>query len=103
MQRNAEGGTVMGVSEALTEQVVFNKSKITSVDWVTFPILRMRDMPDIKVVVHEQPERRCVRRGGRRPERVRPGRDRQSVFDATGKQPRKLPLLPKYMKNLLAT
>ena len=30
LQRNAEGGTVMGVSEALHEQVVFNKSKITS-------------------------------------------------------------------------
>ena len=42
LQRNAEGGAVMGVSEALHEQVVFNKSKITSTDWVTFPILRMR-------------------------------------------------------------
>ena len=29
LKRNAEGGTMMGVSETLHEQVVFNKSKIT--------------------------------------------------------------------------
>ncbi|HUY71143.1 MAG TPA: molybdopterin cofactor-binding domain-containing protein [Gaiellaceae bacterium] len=43
LQRMGEGGATMGVSEALLEQVTFNKGAITNHDWVTFPILRIAD------------------------------------------------------------
>jgi CO/xanthine dehydrogenase Mo-binding subunit len=102
MQRNAEGGTVMGVSEALTEQVVFNKSKITSTDWVTFPILRMRDMPDINVIVVNNPSVGAYAGAGEGPNGFVQAAIASAVFDATGKQPRQLPLLPKYVRSLLA-
>jgi CO/xanthine dehydrogenase Mo-binding subunit len=102
MQRIAEGGTVMGVSEALTEQVVFNKSKITSTDWVTFPILRMRDMPDIKVVVVNNPSVGAYAGAGEGPNGFVQAAIAGAVFDAIGKQPRQLPLLPKYIRSLLA-
>ena len=102
LQRNAEGGTVMGVSEALTEQVVFNKSKITSTDWVTFPILRMRDMPDINVIVLNNPSVGAYGGAGEGPNGFVQAAIANAVFDATGKQPRRLPLLPKYIRSLLA-
>ena len=102
MQRIAEGGTVMGVSEALTEQVVFNKSKITSADWVTFPILRMRDMPDINVIVVNNPSVGAYAGAGEGPNGFVQAAIASAVFDATGKQPRQLPLLPKYIRSLLA-
>jgi len=101
LKRNAEGGTVMGVSEALTEQVVFNKSKITSADWVTFPILRMRDMPDINVIVMNNPSVGAYGGAGEGPNGFVQAAIANAVFDATGKQPRKLPLLPKYIRSLL--
>jgi CO/xanthine dehydrogenase Mo-binding subunit len=102
LKRNAEGGTVMGVSEALTEQVVFNKSKITSADWVTFPILRMRDLPDINVIVVNNPAVGGYGGAGEGPNGFVQAAIANAVFDAIGKQPRKLPLLPKYIRSLLA-
>jgi CO/xanthine dehydrogenase Mo-binding subunit len=103
MKRNAEGGTVMGVSEALTEQVVFTKSKITSADWVTFPILRMKDLPDINVVVVNNPSVGAYGGAGEGPNGFVQAAIANAVFDATGKQPRRLPLLPKYIRTLLAS
>ena len=37
----------MGASRALYEQVAFNRSSVTSLDWVTYPILRFKDAPKI--------------------------------------------------------
>ncbi len=39
------GSIVQGVSRALFEQVVFNQKQVTSLDWVTYPILRFKDSP----------------------------------------------------------
>ena len=64
LKRNAEGGTVMGVSEALHEQVSFNKGKITDHDWVTFPILRIIGAAEDQGDRHEQPERRRLSAAG---------------------------------------
>ena len=43
----AEGSITQGASRALFEQVVFNKSNVTSLDWVTYPIMRFADAPKI--------------------------------------------------------
>jgi CO/xanthine dehydrogenase Mo-binding subunit len=40
-----EGAAIMGTSRVLSEQVVFTKERVTSLDWVTYPILRMKDSP----------------------------------------------------------
>ncbi len=103
LQRNAEGGTVMGVSETLHEQVVFNKSKITSTDWVTFPILRFMELPDIKVVVMNNPSVGSYGGAGEGPNGFIQAAIANAVFDATGKQPRRLPLLPGSIRALLST
>ena len=41
------GSLIMGVSRAMHEQVVFNQKQVTSLDWVTYPILRFKDAPKI--------------------------------------------------------
>jgi len=102
LQRNAEGGTVMGVSETLHEQVVFTKSKITSTDWVSFPILRINELPDIKVVVMNNPSVGGYGGAGEGPNGFVAAAIASAVFDATGKQPRSLPLVPKYIRALLS-
>jgi CO/xanthine dehydrogenase Mo-binding subunit len=43
----AEGSLVQGASRALFEEVAFNKSQVTSLDWVTYPIMRFADAPKI--------------------------------------------------------
>jgi len=103
LQRNAEGGTVMGVSEALTEQVVFTKSKITSTDWVTFPILRFKDTPDIEVKVINNPSVGVYAGAGEGPNGFTAAAIAGAIFDATGKYPRRLPFTPGAIRALLST
>jgi CO/xanthine dehydrogenase Mo-binding subunit len=43
----AVGSLTQGASRALFEQVKFNKSNVTSLDWVTYPIMRFMDAPKI--------------------------------------------------------
>jgi CO/xanthine dehydrogenase Mo-binding subunit len=43
----AVGSLVQGASRALWEEVQYNKSNVTSLDWVSYPIMRFRDAPRI--------------------------------------------------------
>ena len=40
------------MSRALFEQVAFNKKQVTSLDWVTYPILRFKDAPKVDIRLH---------------------------------------------------
>jgi len=103
LKRNAEGGTIMGVSETLHEEVTFNKGAITNRDWVSFPILRMIDMPKVNVIVMNNPSVGAIGGAGEGPNGFVMAAIANAVFDATGKQPRRLPLTPKYIRALLSS
>ena len=45
------GNVIQGTSRALCEEVTFNKNQVTSLDWVTYPILRFKDAPAVTNVV----------------------------------------------------
>jgi len=47
VENQAVGSMTQGLSRAIHEQLVFNKSNVTSLDWVTYPILRFKDAPPI--------------------------------------------------------
>ena len=47
IESQAVGSLTQGASRALFEQVTFNKSNVTSLDWVTYPIMRFQDAPKI--------------------------------------------------------
>ncbi|MEI8106158.1 MAG: molybdopterin cofactor-binding domain-containing protein, partial [Actinomycetes bacterium] len=44
------GAAIQGLSRALLEKATFNKERITSLDWVTYPILRIADAPHVTLV-----------------------------------------------------
>jgi nicotinate dehydrogenase subunit B len=46
-----EGAIVQSTSWTLHEQVTFDDTRITSIDWATYPVLRFSDVPE-KVEVH---------------------------------------------------
>ena len=102
LTRMAEGGAVMGTSEALMEQVHFNKGAITDHDWVTFPILRIMDVPKVKVVILNNPAVGVYDAGGEGPNGFVQAAIASAVFDATGRMPRRLPMIPGYIRGLLA-
>ena len=51
----AEGGAVQSASWTLRERVRFDRTRITSVNWDSYPILRFSEVPDVTVRVVEAP------------------------------------------------
>ena len=48
----------MGISHALLVEVMFDESGITQNNWISYPILKMSDIPEIKVVLLNNPKSR---------------------------------------------
>jgi nicotinate dehydrogenase subunit B len=103
MRRNAEAGAIQGVSEALYEQLRFNKGTITSRDWVSYPILRIADAPQVKVIVINNTGVGAYAGAGEGPNGFVAAAIASAIFDATGKQPRRIPFLPQTIKKLLSS
>jgi CO/xanthine dehydrogenase Mo-binding subunit len=102
LKRQVEGGTLMGVSEALFEEVAFDQSGVTSRDWQSYPILKMADMPEVKVVLMHRPEVGSYGGGSEAANALASPAIAAAVLDATGKPARRLPLHPAYIKELLS-
>ena len=66
-----QGNLLQATSRILKEEVTFDTEKVTSVDWVTYPILRHTDVPDkIDIVRNGVPLAPCVESAGIRNEKV---------------------------------
>jgi len=100
LDRCMKGGLVMGLGEALKEEVTFDKEKVTSTDWSRYRILTMQEMPEIKVVQISRDDK-GFGGGGEAPNALAPPAVAAAFFDATGVQPRRIPLTPAYVTTLL--
>jgi len=101
LKRQVEGGAVMGISHALLEEATFDESGITTRDWLTYPILKMADVPEIKVVLLHRPEVGSYGGGSEAANALAAPAIAAALFDATGKISRRLPLKPAYVQALL--
>jgi nicotinate dehydrogenase subunit B len=50
VNNQSDGSLIMGTSRALHEEVAFDKGRVTSLDWVTYPLLRFKDHPAVTTV-----------------------------------------------------
>jgi CO/xanthine dehydrogenase Mo-binding subunit len=50
-----EGGAVQSTSWAIRERVTFDRAKITSLSWDTYPVLRFTEVPDVAVRIVAAP------------------------------------------------
>jgi nicotinate dehydrogenase subunit B len=101
LKRQVEGGTMMGISHALFEELQFDESGITTRDWRAYPILKMADIPEVKVVLLNRPDVGAYGGGSEAANALAAPAIAAAVFDATGKSPRRLPLKAEYVKDLL--
>jgi nicotinate dehydrogenase subunit B len=85
------GGAVQAVSKTLHEQVNFDNRRITSLDWVTYPILRFRDSPEVIPIVVQRMDK--VPGGvGETPIPPVGAAIANAFFDATGVRLREAPM-----------
>ena len=82
-----------GLSRALHEEVAFNKNHVTSLDWVTYPILRFKDHPKVTTVVVQRTDQLPLGVGEPPHAPVAPA-VANAFFDATGVRIREAPMTP---------
>jgi nicotinate dehydrogenase subunit B len=102
LKRQIEGGAVMGVSEALIEEVAFDESGVTSDDWLSYPIATMADVPEVKVVLINNPKVGAYGGGSEAANALAAPAIAAALHDATGKVMRRLPMKPDYVKAVLS-
>ena len=102
LDRCMKGGVVMGLSEALKEELTFDNEKVTSTDWSRYKILTMQEMPEIEVVQISRDDH-GFGSGGEAPNALAPPAVAAAFFDATGVAPRRIPLTPAYVTALLGS
>ncbi len=103
LKRNVEGGAIMGISHALFEEVTFDESGITTEDWSSYPIPTMADVPEIKVVLINNPKVGAYGGGSEAANALGAPAIAAALQDATGKVVRRLPLKPAYVQAVLKT
>ena len=101
LKRNVEGGAIMGISHALFEEVIFNESGITQDDWISYPIPTMSDIPEVKVVLLNNPKVGAYGGGSEAANALAAPAIAAALHDATGKVLRRLPLKPAYVQAAL--
>jgi nicotinate dehydrogenase subunit B len=87
------GGTIQTVSRALYEQVNFDKSHVTSLDWVSYPVLRFKDSPQVTPIVVQHMDLPPLGVGQEMVQTIAPA-IANAFFDATGVRLRSAPMSP---------
>jgi CO/xanthine dehydrogenase Mo-binding subunit len=97
-----EGQIMQGISRALYEEVHFNDKRVTSVDWATYRIANMDDLPgQVELVLINRPDQ-AIGGAGEPAIVCFPAAIANAVFDATGVRIRRYPLVPERVRKLLA-
>jgi len=102
LRRCIEGNVVQGTSRALSEEVAFDRARVTSTDWLSYPILDITEAPEaIDIVLLNRPE---LPPAGAGESSIRPvaAAIANAVFDASGVRLRRAPLTPERLKPALA-
>jgi nicotinate dehydrogenase subunit B len=102
LRTTIEANLIQSMGRTLMEEVTFDRSNVTSVDWRTYPVARASDIPSqVEVVLLNHPE--LPPNGAGEPSsRNVPAAIANAVFDATGARVRQMPLTSARVKAALA-
>ena len=88
-----EGGAIQATSWTLKERVRFDRHRITSEDWESYPILRFSEVPEVDVHLVDRPDLPSVG-AGEAAQGPTAGAIANAVASAVGVRVRDLPLTP---------
>jgi nicotinate dehydrogenase subunit B len=101
LRNQVEGCILQTLSRALHEEVKFDRSRVTSVDWATYPILRFPEVPQVEVELIDRPAIPPVGAGEAATAPVVAALA-NAIFDATGVRVRTVPFTPARVESALA-
>ena len=100
LKNQIDGNIIQTMSRTLKEEVKFDRSAVTSLDWVSYPILTFPEIPEIAYDLIDRPAEPPWG-GGEPSAAVVPNAISNAVFDATGVRLRSIPFLPVKVKEAL--
>jgi nicotinate dehydrogenase subunit B len=100
MRNQIEGNIMQTLSRTLHEEVTFDDSRVTSVDWAGYPILRFPEAPAIEVALIDRPGEVAYGAGEAASAPVAAALG-NAIFDATGLRLRRVPFTAERVKSAL--
>jgi CO/xanthine dehydrogenase Mo-binding subunit len=91
VENQMSGALIMGVSRSLHEAVAFDTGRVTSLDWVTYPLLRIKDSPTVTTVPVQRLDLQATG-SGEPPTSASAAAIANAFFDATGVRLHKCPM-----------
>jgi CO/xanthine dehydrogenase Mo-binding subunit len=93
-----EGGFVQAASWTLREEVKFDRTRVTSIDWQSYPILGFGEVPEIETVLLDRPGEPWLG-AGEASQGPTAAAIANAIFDATGLRVRDLPLTAERLRD----
>src|SRR5262249_57823600 len=95
------GQMIQATSRTLKEEVTFDKTNVTSLDWVSYPVLRFAEHPDVVPVVVQRLDEPSTG-AGEEVMGATAAAIANAFFDATGVRLRRYPMTPERGRGALA-
>jgi len=92
-----EGNVIQTVSRTLKEELTWDRSRVTSIDWELYPILKFPEVPEVDAVLIDRPDQPPWG-AGEPAAAVVPSAISNAVFDAIGVRVRTVPFTPARVK-----
>jgi len=93
VRNQVEGNILQTVSRTLKERVTFDRSRVTSVDWASYPILTFPEIPEVEIDLIDRPHEKPWG-VGEPAAAVVPAAIANAVWDAAGVRLRSVPFTP---------
>jgi nicotinate dehydrogenase subunit B len=94
IENQISGQLVQTASRMLLEEVTFNRTNVTSLDWNSYPILRFEQCPEVTTIVVQRTDQKSTG-AGEEVMAAAAGAIANAFFDATGVRMQEFPLTPK--------
>jgi len=100
LRNQIEGNVVQTVSRTLIEELTFDRSRVTSVDWESYPILKFPDVPDVAIRLIDRPTEKPWG-AGEPTAAIVPAAIANAIYNATGARLRSVPFTPAKVQAVL--
>jgi CO/xanthine dehydrogenase Mo-binding subunit len=101
LRNQIEGNVIQAMSRTLKEEVKFDRSVVTSLDWTLYPILRFPEIPEVIIELINRPDQPAVGAGEATTSAIPPA-IANAIFNATGVRLRTIPFTPERVKAALS-
>ena len=97
LRNQVEGNVLHTISRTLKEELTWDRSMVTSLDWASYPVITFPEVPEIAIELLDRPGERPWG-AGEPSAAVIPSAISNAVFDATGVRLRSVPYTPARVK-----